>query len=501
MRARAAALSICALLAGCTDFDALSASFGVDGGAIDQAVPPEPDLATADLTSTVDAGPNDDLAASCGDGQRGPGETDVDCGGACAPCDVGRACSSNADCQTGSCENARCELVSGPPSWVQVGAPPAGASTAPIARNDLRVERGPDGNLYAFGGVDGSGAHLDDSEQLNQTTLAWSTQGQKLNNPRSLAASTATPTAIYVMYGEKDSGFETSVERMSSAPTWGNVAMLTASVSGAGAAYGGDGKLYVVGGFDGANPLRTVRSFAPGDTSLGTPAMMATPRDRAGVAVGADGRVFALGGQNGGTTLATGEGYAIATNTWAPIAPLPEPRMGVPAVSAPDGRIYLAGGASISDSRIYRSVVAYAAGAAPAGDRWSTPAPLAQARQRHGVAVGIEGRIYVVGGSNLTGDLRTVEAYGPLVTVSPANKQANMTVQVSGTNFARNAAVRFSLASATAPTIGVGTTDGTGTLGATTVLIPAGTPVGVTRLYATDARSRYPVSARLTIDP
>jgi hypothetical protein len=30
-------------------------------------------------------------------------ETDVDCGGPCAPCAQGKACNVNADCASGSC--------------------------------------------------------------------------------------------------------------------------------------------------------------------------------------------------------------------------------------------------------------------------------------------------------------------------------------------------------------------------------------------------------------
>jgi hypothetical protein len=48
------------------------------------------------------------VAASCSDGIRNGTETDIDCGGACAPCDDGRTCTAARDCTVGSCFAGRC---------------------------------------------------------------------------------------------------------------------------------------------------------------------------------------------------------------------------------------------------------------------------------------------------------------------------------------------------------------------------------------------------------
>ena len=47
--------------------------------------------------------------AHCFDGQRDGTETDVDCGGACAPCEYGDACIEWRDCLTGRCGAGTCE--------------------------------------------------------------------------------------------------------------------------------------------------------------------------------------------------------------------------------------------------------------------------------------------------------------------------------------------------------------------------------------------------------
>ena len=67
----------------------------------------------------VDIGPKPpaDMAALCGNGRREPGETDVDCGGPCAPCGEMRGCVWSWDCAGRVCATGRCDkaaLVSSP---------------------------------------------------------------------------------------------------------------------------------------------------------------------------------------------------------------------------------------------------------------------------------------------------------------------------------------------------------------------------------------------------
>ncbi len=69
--------------------------------------------------------------ATCADSTMGAGETDVDCGGvSCAPCAVGRTCTSGSDCLTGSCVTGRCQdaLI-----VVRVGAGTAALTSAATA--------------------------------------------------------------------------------------------------------------------------------------------------------------------------------------------------------------------------------------------------------------------------------------------------------------------------------------------------------------------------------
>lgn len=51
---------------------------------------------------------NSDTTQACANGHIDPGESDVDCGGSCAPCANGKACRIDSDCSHDTCINNRC---------------------------------------------------------------------------------------------------------------------------------------------------------------------------------------------------------------------------------------------------------------------------------------------------------------------------------------------------------------------------------------------------------
>ena len=95
---------------------------------------------------------------SCGDGAKSGTESDVDCGGPCAPCNTGRTCGANGDCLSGSCRDGRCESPvctdgrrNGGEADVDCGGacPPCGAGQLCFARRRLLDVRVPAGTLPA----------------------------------------------------------------------------------------------------------------------------------------------------------------------------------------------------------------------------------------------------------------------------------------------------------------------------------------------------------------
>jgi len=48
---------------------------------------------------------------SCANSFKDVSESDVDCGGPCPPCELGKACAGNSDCASGFCDNGICAMI------------------------------------------------------------------------------------------------------------------------------------------------------------------------------------------------------------------------------------------------------------------------------------------------------------------------------------------------------------------------------------------------------
>lgn len=95
---------------------------------LDAGAPPPDAFVPPDAFAPADA-PDDAFRVDpCADGMTGGDESDVDCGGgACAPCEDGRACRVASDCASASCSGARC----GPPPVSCTNGAQDGEETAP----------------------------------------------------------------------------------------------------------------------------------------------------------------------------------------------------------------------------------------------------------------------------------------------------------------------------------------------------------------------------------
>ncbi|MDD9966473.1 MAG: hypothetical protein OXR73_09630 [Myxococcales bacterium] len=75
--------------------------------------------------SGVQEVPVDPNMPPCTNGVRDGEESDVDCGGVCTPCEVGRSCVRGIDCDSLNCEGGTCGEAKDPEP-VPVTSPPAG---------------------------------------------------------------------------------------------------------------------------------------------------------------------------------------------------------------------------------------------------------------------------------------------------------------------------------------------------------------------------------------
>ena len=94
-----------------------------------------------------------------------------------------------------------------------------------------------------------------------------------------------------------------------------------------------------------------------------------------------------------------------------------------------------------------------------------------------------------------------MEAYGPLIHLTPAQGAPGHAVVLTGTNFAANATVDVTWgATPGGAVLSSGHTDRAGVLPhALRVVIPLGVRPGVYQITAEDNRSRYPVTARVAV--
>jgi hypothetical protein len=166
------------------------------------------------------------------------------------------------------------------------------------------------------------------------------------------------------------------------------------------------GKIYVVGGMDGAGAsLETVSIYGPGTNTWAAGPSLGTRRDNPGSAV-PGGKIFVFGGRTrnaAGTTpngtLSTTEMLdpIAATPAWASRAAMPTGRRTM-AVGLPNGRAQLMGGEITTLGGAFAANEEYD----PIADTWRPLPPMAT--PRHGIAAGtIAGTVYTAGGGTTGG--------------------------------------------------------------------------------------------------
>ncbi|MHB1844807.1 MAG: Kelch repeat-containing protein [Deltaproteobacteria bacterium] len=131
-----------------------------------------------------------------------------------------------------------------------------------------------------------------------------------------------------------------------------------------------------------------------------------TARTQVCAALGGDGRIYVVGGRSpmdGGScaALSVAERYDPQQNQWVELPPLPL-RVAAPGcVATPTGILVLGG---------YGAPTNGAAAFDPDAGAWVVAPPLSQARGDLGVAIGGDGRIYAIGGSDDSTILGSVES-------------------------------------------------------------------------------------------
>jgi hypothetical protein len=242
----------------------------------------------------------------------------------------------------------------------------------PTAREDAAATLGLDGRIYVIGGIDGTGTTIRTVEAYDPTHNTW--------------------TTVSPLPGARDS---------------------------AEAVTGPDGRIYVIGGTDSTGARRrTVFVYNPRSQFWTTVTSIPSPsREDIAAAVGLNGRIYSIGGDSSGTTfLRRVDMYDLSSNSWTRVSNTVFPgRNSSGAARGPLGRIYIVGGKDSSSRVPFVDVYNPAADFWTVGPDMPTPSPNPAGspdggREDMGVAAGLDGRIYAIGGNdNNLNAVRTVQ--------------------------------------------------------------------------------------------
>ncbi len=182
-----------------------------------------------------------------------------------------------------------------------------------------------------------------------------------------------------------------------------------ASVSVARYAYDGaevlDGKIYFVGGYNGAGSKNIAERYESATNSWESLNSMSVARHGVASAV-LNGKFYAIGGSNGSNNLSSVVIYDPSTESWSAGVALPSAVSHASAMTV-NGKIYLIGGKNASNQKIDQ-VLCFD----PSSNQWSTKANMPTARESMKL-VWFEDRIWAIGGNEDGNYLNTVESYLP----------------------------------------------------------------------------------------
>jgi N-acetylneuraminic acid mutarotase len=179
-----------------------------------------------------------------------------------------------------------------------------------------------------------------------------------------------------------------------------------------------DGMLYAVGGLLDCQSLATpVEQYNPSTGAVTPRAALPTACYDPGIAAAADGSIYVFGGclppvsDPGGppsAILDIVQRYDPQTDTWSTMRVMPGPRHQCSVVTGLDGKLYILGG---TDGHVeLNRVDVYH----PVANTWQAAAPMPTARRCLSAVLGQDGHLYAVGGLAGSAGVATVEEYDPL---------------------------------------------------------------------------------------
>ncbi|CAC5365929.1 KLHL12 [Mytilus coruscus] len=265
---------------------------------------------------------------------------------------------------------------------------------------------GTDDILVVMGGFGSHQNMVEAVEQYDPKTEQW-TRRPNLSKRRRYVAAASLNGKVYIIGGYDGQSRLSLVECLdlsSDDPQWQSVSTMTQRRGLAGVCVY-RGEIYVCGGFDGYSRHTSMECYNPGTDQWRTLSGMAVGREGAGLVVAGD-NIYCVGGYDGINLLDSAEKYDPNTEQWCNISPMSCRRSGA-GVSVLNGQIFVCGGYDGTDH--LSSVESYSIHT----QQWSSLQPMVVPRCYVGACV-LRGKLLVVAGYDGNTLLNTVECYDPL---------------------------------------------------------------------------------------
>lgn len=283
------------------------------------------------------------------------------------------------------------------------------------ARNDHTATLLPNGNVLVLGGLNSTATDLSSGELYNPAT-GWTQLLGILQHARSYHTATLLNTGkILVVGGAVNNSAELYDPAASTV-----AATLTSSDLSATGRYSHsatllasgvpatNGKVLVVGGFDGITALASSELYDAAGSGVASATSLTTGRYLHSATMLQDGRVLVVGGIDPMShELASAELYDPNLGTWSSAGNLTTARFGHTATLMPNGKVLVMGGSNASNPDL-SSAELYD----PATNTWSSTANLQTGRHVYSsTLLPASGVVLVVGGIGNSGTLSSVELH------------------------------------------------------------------------------------------
>jgi N-acetylneuraminic acid mutarotase len=270
----------------------------------------------------------------------------------------------------------------------------------------------PNGLIYVAGGEDDLGYYYEDFSSYDTATNVWTSLAPLPEDTASAAIAAGPNDMVFVMGGYTDNGGPHEVSAVYGYSPKRDIWIVEPSMPDAredfAAATGPDGRIYIMGGGDGA-----VDAYNP--TTMVWSTVASPPGSIGSVAVtGGDGRIYSWAASAASSTPVYA--YDVYTNIWTRVANIPTSQSYCAALAS-NGRIYAVAATATTPKTLTATTHAY--GYDVSTNKWTRVASLPWRAYESCASIPTQPHIYAMGGYAMAGyypkarETNTVLQYTP----------------------------------------------------------------------------------------